>query len=64
MHVFSRFFYTVLFQAALTLCATQSAGAQGMTKVIAHRGHWTAEGAAQNSIRSFVKVDSINFYGS
>ena len=64
MHVFSRFFYTVLFQAALTLCATQSAGAQGMTKVIAHRGHWTAEGVAQNSIRSFVKADSINCYGS
>lgn len=64
MHVFSRFFYTVLFQAALTLCATQSAGAQGMTKVIAHRGHWTAEGAAQNSIRSFIKADSINCYGS
>lgn len=56
---------TYLFIAAvLTLTATQSADARGMVKVIAHRGHWTPEGSAQNSIRSFIKADSINCYGS
>lgn len=29
------------------------------TKVVAHRGYWTAPGSAQNSIRSLVKADSI-----
>lgn len=29
------------------------------TKIVAHRGYWTAEGSAQNSIRSLVKADSI-----
>ncbi len=33
-------------------------------KVIAHRGHWVADGSAQNSIRSLVKADSINCFGS
>ncbi len=28
-------------------------------QVVAHRGHWRAEGSAQNSIRSLVKADSI-----
>lgn len=56
---------TYLFIAAvLTLTATQSADARSMVKVIAHRGHWTPEGSAQNSIRSFIKADSINCYGS
>lgn len=32
--------------------------------VIAHRGYWNAPGSAQNSIRSLVKADSINSYGS
>ena len=33
-------------------------------KVIAHRGHWQAEGSAQNSIRSLAKADSVGCYGS
>lgn len=32
--------------------------------VIAHRGFWTAEGSAQNSIRSLAKADSIKCFGS
>lgn len=56
---------TYLFIAAvLTLTATQFSYARGMAKVIAHRGHWTPEGSAQNSVRSFIKADSINCYGS
>lgn len=64
MQVFNRFFFSGLLAAVLSLTATPAADAQGMTKVIAHRGHWTAPGSAQNSIRSFVKADSINCYGS
>lgn len=41
-----------------------NAAAKGMTKVIAHRGHWLPEGSAQNSIRSLAKADSINCFGS
>lgn len=33
-------------------------------KVIAHRGYWNTAGAAQNSIRSLVKADSIGCYAS
>lgn len=33
-------------------------------KVIAHRGYWQAEGAAQNSIRALVKADSIDCYAA
>lgn len=33
-------------------------------KVIAHRGYWTTDGSAQNSIRSLVKADSIGCYAS
>lgn len=35
-----------------------------LPKVIAHRGHWTVSGAAQNSVCALVKADSINCYGS
>lgn len=34
------------------------------TKVVAHRGYWQADGSAQNSIRSLVKADSIDCWGS
>lgn len=40
------------------------ASGQGKVKVIAHRGHWTQEGSAQNSLRSLAKADSINTFGS
>lgn len=33
-------------------------------KVVAHRGHWTAPGAAQNSIAALQKADSIGCYAS
>lgn len=33
-------------------------------KVVAHRGYWHADGSAQNSIRSLVKADSIDCWGS
>lgn len=33
-------------------------------KVVAHRGHWTPEGSAQNSIRSLEKADSIGCFAS
>lgn len=34
------------------------------TKVVAHRGYWQTDGSAQNSIRSLVKADSIDCWGS
>ncbi len=34
------------------------------TGVIAHRGFWTTNGSAQNSIAALSKADSINCYGS
>lgn len=34
------------------------------TQVIAHRGFWKTGGAAQNSVASLVKADSIGCYGS
>lgn len=34
------------------------------TKTIAHRGYWDTEGSAQNSIRSLMKADSIQTWGS
>jgi glycerophosphoryl diester phosphodiesterase len=37
-------------------------GAQ--TKVISHRGYWKAPGAAQNSLASLTKADSIHCFGS
>lgn len=33
-------------------------------KVVAHRGHWTLSGSAQNSIRSLVLADSVGAYAS
>ncbi|MBD5196330.1 MAG: glycerophosphodiester phosphodiesterase [Bacteroidales bacterium] len=42
------------------VCAMQAA----KPKVIAHRGYWNTAGAAQNSIRSLVKADSIGCYAS
>lgn len=47
------FFFLTLIGAAATLCQAAS------PKVVAHRGHWRAEGSAQNSIRALVKADSV-----
>lgn len=38
--------------------------AWGQTQVIAHRGYWKTDGAAQNSIAALQKADSIGCYGS
>ena len=38
--------------------------AKRKTKVIAHRGYWKTEGAAQNSIRSLERANEIKVYGS
>ncbi|MBQ0114920.1 MAG: hypothetical protein KBT10_03505 [Bacteroidales bacterium] len=51
-----------LFIAALVCAAALTAMAK--TEVVAHRGYWKAPGSAQNSIRSIVKADSINCWGS
>jgi len=34
------------------------------TKVIAHRGYWTCEGSAQNSIAALKKAQELGVYGS
>jgi Glycerophosphoryl diester phosphodiesterase len=36
----------------------------GETKVIAHRGFWKADGAAQNSIKALQAAQAAEFYGS
>lgn len=46
----------------VSVVAAQHAGAQ--SKVIAHRGYWKAEGAAQNSIASLRAAIGIGAYGS
>lgn len=52
-----------LFCAAAALLLATSAFA-AKPKVVAHRGYWTTEGSAQNSICSLVKSDSIGVYGA
>ncbi len=37
---------------------------EAQPEIIAHRGYWKAEGAAQNSIAALLKADSIGVYGS
>ncbi len=49
----------ILFLALISLSITANA-----QDVICHRGYWDTEGAAQNSIRSLVKADSIGAWGS
>ena len=53
---------TFLAAAAIILGAASLQAAK--PEVIAHRGYWTPEGSAQNSIRSLVKADSIGCYAS
>ena len=47
-----------------TLLSMSFAFVSAQPKVIAHRGFWDTPGAAQNSIASLVKADSIGCYGS
>lgn len=52
------------FIAIALLLANMTAMQAQQTQVIAHRGFWKTEGAAQNSIAALVKADSIACYGS
>ena len=45
----------------LTLCVGEI---NAQPQIIAHRGYWKTEGAAQNSIAALLKADSIGVYGS
>ncbi len=49
---------------SLAAIAITSIAINAKTEVIAHRGHWTADGAAQNSIIALQKADEIGCYGS
>ena len=49
------------FASALLFAACGTIQAQ---EVIAHRGFWTTDGSAQNSLAALVKADSIHCYGS
>lgn len=49
---------------AVSLSLLVSGFAMAQTQVVAHRGFWTTEGSAQNSIASLVKSDSVKCYGS
>lgn len=51
----------ILLVSALILSAC---GVMAQTQIIAHRGYWKTDGAAQNSIAALLKADSIGCYGS
>ena len=51
----------LFFASALLFAACGTIQAQ---EVIAHRGFWTTDGSAQNSLAALVKADSIHCYGS
>lgn len=55
----NRLFLAVAFAAVSAMAASAA-----QPKVIAHRGYWDTPGAAQNSIRSLVKSDSVGCYAS
>lgn len=52
------------FLFGLILLSSTTALHAGNTQIIAHRGHWTAPGATQNSIAALLKADSIHCYAS
>lgn len=49
---------------AVSLSLLVAGFAVAQTKVVAHRGFWTTEGSAQNSLAALAKADSVNCYGS
>lgn len=49
---------------AMCLCTCGLLTIQGQSRVIAHRGFWEAEGAAQNSIVALQKAAEAKVYGS
>ena len=48
----------------MATCLVFAIGVSAKTKVIAHRGYWTAPGAAQNSLASLKGAHHIGAYGS
>lgn len=50
--------------ATLLLAACALAATAATPKVVAHRGHWTATGSAQNSLHALAAADSIGCYAS
>lgn len=53
-----------LYLVFLCLLLVSSLDAKNKTKVIAHRGYWTCDGSAQNSIKSLERAADIRVYGS
>ena len=49
---------------AVSLSLLVSGFAMAQTQVVAHRGFWTTDGSAQNSLASLSKADSVKCYGS
>ena len=52
-----RYFFSLLLTFCTLVCLAQP-------KVVAHRGYWTTEGSAQNSIASLQKAAEIGCWGS
>lgn len=50
--------------ACLLSVFLSGSSAWGQAEVIAHRGYWTAEGSAQNSIAALEKAAELGVYGS
>ena len=50
--------------AALLLTVSQGIQAQHVTRAVAHRGYWTCEGSAQNSLTSLQKAYEAGCWGS
>lgn len=46
------------------LIAAGATAACAQPKVIAHRGYWTTDGSAQNSLASFTEADAVGAFGS
>lgn len=46
------------------MAAAAAISVSAQVKTVAHRGYWTADGSAQNSLRALVKADSIGCYAS
>lgn len=50
--------------ALMALCLVSAIGVSAKTRVISHRGYWTAPGAAQNSLASLKGAHGLGVYGS
>jgi len=54
-----RLIFTFAMAAAFTIALLAA-----KPHIVAHRGYWTADGSAQNSIRALAKADSVKCFGS